>query len=308
MLAKVQTATVVGVKAVPVTVEVDVPGRGLPNLTIVGLPDTVVRESKERLRSAIRNSQYVWPDGRVTVNLAPADVRKEGSAFDFPIALGLLSASRQLEPEHFADTVALGELALDGTLRPVPGALAIALGLRAGHKRLLLPTANAAEAAMVGDLPVYPIAHLRQAVCFLRGTEELPPLQVDPAQWLKTPSLDRLDFSEVKGQQVAKRAIEVAVAGGHNLLLFGPPGAGKTMLAQRIPTIMPPISLEEALQATLIYSVMGMVPQERPLVTERPFRSPHHSISDAGVAASVEGQEGGGKGGVCSLRYSLIAA
>ena len=282
MLAKVQTATVVGVTAVEVTVEVDV-ADGLPGVTIVGLPDTTVRESKDRIKSALKNTQFAWPQTRITVNLAPADVRKEGSAFDLPIALGLLAASRQLELGMFTDIVALGELALDGALRPIPGVLAVALSLKGKGKRLLLPAANAPEAAIVGEVPVVPITHLHQAIGFLKGAEAVAPLTGNPGEWLKPPSPDGLDFSEVKGQHVAKRAIEVAVAGGHNLLLYGPPGAGKTMLAQRIPTIMPPISLEEALQATLIYSVMGMVPPERPLVTERPFRAPHHSISDAGL-------------------------
>ncbi|MBI3616168.1 MAG: YifB family Mg chelatase-like AAA ATPase [Candidatus Omnitrophica bacterium] len=282
MLAKVMTATVVGLSAVPVTVEVDV-ADGLPGVTIVGLPDPTVRESKERIKSALKNTQFAWPQSRITVNLAPADVRKEGSAFDLPIALGLLAASRQLEPETFADTIALGELALDGSLWPIPGALPVALSLKGQGRRLLLPAANALEAALVNTVPVYPIQHLHQAIAFLKGTEPLAPIQVNPRDWLKPQLLAGLDFSEVKGQRLAKRAIEVAVAGAHNLIFLGPPGSGKSMLAQRIPTIMPEISLEESLETTQIYSIMGLLSPEQPLVRSRPFRSPHSTISDVGL-------------------------
>ncbi len=282
MLAKIFTSTVVGLSAVPVTVEVDV-ADGLPGVTIVGLPDTTVKESKDRIKSALRNTQFAWPQTRITVNLAPADIKKEGSAFDFPIALGLLAASGQLQPEFFTDVVPLGELALDGTLRPVPGALSVALSLKGRGKRLLLPASNAPEAALVEGVAVYPIQHLHQAMAFLKGEEPLSPLAIDPAGFLSGVCADRLDFSEVKGQSLAKRAIEVAVAGGHNLLLMGPPGAGKTMLAQRIPTIMPQMSLEEALETTQVYSVMGLNSPQRPLVTVRPFRAPHQTISDAGL-------------------------
>ncbi len=282
MLAKIMTSTVVGLSAVPVTVEVDVTD-GLPGVTIVGLPDTTVRESKDRIKSALKNTQFAWPLTRITVNLAPADVKKEGSAFDFPIALGLLAASKQLAPETFTDTFVLGELALDGTLRPVSGALPVALSLKGKGKRLLLPCANAPEAAVVEGVPVYPIQHLHQAIAFLKGEEEVAPLRVNPQDWIKPLPPEGLDFSEVKGQQVAKRAIEVAVAGGHNLILLGPPGAGKTMLAQRIPTIMPEMSLEEALETSLAYSVMGLTSPQQPLITTRPFRSPHPTISDAGL-------------------------
>ncbi|MBI3311997.1 MAG: YifB family Mg chelatase-like AAA ATPase [Candidatus Omnitrophica bacterium] len=282
MLAKVETAAVVGLSAVPVTVEVDV-SDGLPGMTIVGLPDATVKESKERIRSAVKNTQYAWPQTRATVNLAPADVRKEGSAFDLPMAMGLLAASRQLDPELFQGKVILGELALDGAIRPIPGALAVAMGLKNSGKKLLLPAANASEAAVVGNVEVYPLRHLHQAIAFLKGEEEILPCV---HRWGSSDSGNRLegpDFSEVKGQTVAKRAVEVAVAGGHNLLLFGPPGAGKSMLAQRIPTILPPMETEESLETTLVYSVLGLLTPENPLVVTRPFRSPHPCVSDAGL-------------------------
>lgn len=282
MLAKVETAAVVGLTAVPVIVEVDV-SDGLPGMTIVGLPDATVKESKERIRSAVKNTQYAWPQTRATVNLAPADVRKEGSAFDLPMALGLLAASRQLAPELFQEKVILGELALDGSIRPVPGCLAVAMGLKGSGKKLLLPAANAPEAAVVSGVSVYPLKHLHQAIAFLKGEEEILPCAY---HWDASGSQNghgEPDFSEVKGQTVAKRAVEVAVAGGHNLILFGPPGAGKTMLAQRIPTILPPMSLEESLETTLVYSVLGLLTPEVPLVTTRPFRSPHPCVSDAGL-------------------------
>lgn len=282
MLARVSSAAIVGVAAVPVAVEVDV-SDGLPGATIVGLPDATVRESKDRIRSAIRNTQFTWPLTRVTVNLAPADVRKEGAAFDLPIALGLLAASDQLDPERLDNAIFMGELALDGRLRTVPGALAVALSLRGTGKRLLLPSGSAREAAVVEGVDVYPAEHLHQVIAFLNGTETVQPLRVDPGSLFGQNTREEVDFSEIRGQAVARRAVEVAVAGGHNLLLLGPPGSGKSMLARRIPTIIPELTLQEALETTLVYSVLGMLTPSQPLVTNRPFRAPHHTVSEGGL-------------------------
>lgn len=279
MLARGYSYAIVGLDAVPIEIEVDA-GRGLPSLTVVGLPDQAVKEARERVRSAILNSQFDLPDRRVIVNLAPADLKKEGGIFDLAIALGVLAASGQLDPAKLAEVVVVGELALDGSLRPTPGILPIAMAAKIGRCRTcLVPAANAAEAAVVGGVRVIAIAHLRQAVEHLSGGLEIPPRQHDGRRVSREVNRYELDFADVQGQALAKRAVEVAVAGGHHVLLIGPPGSGKSMLAQRLPTILPDLSLEEALETTKIHSIMGLLSPERPFITQRPFRSPHHTSS-----------------------------
>ncbi len=283
MLSKVLSGSVIGIESYLVEVETDI-SPGLPCYTLVGLPDNAVRESRERVSSAIGNIGLSFPLKRVTINLAPADRKKEGASFDLPIALGLLAASGQLSSERLADFMVLGELSLDGSLKPIQGALPLAAGCRKlGIKGLLLPHENAAEAAIVGELEVIGIESLEEAVAYLSGHKELQPVQCDPAKLFNVTSRYPVDFSEVKGQEHAKRALEVAAAGGHNLLLIGPPGAGKTMLARRMVTILPVLSLEEALETTRIHSVAGLTGGSQSLVATRPFRSPHHTISDAGL-------------------------
>jgi len=282
MLATVLSSALQGIDATLVEVEVDL-GRGLPQLSIVGLPEAAVRESRERVRSAIRNCGYDFPAERITINLAPADVRKEGSAYDLPIALGLLAAAGTLPRERLAGHVILGELSLDGRVKPVRGALAVADATATrGIRRLLLPVANAREAGLVSGIEVYGVASLGEAVELLLERIRIAPCHVEPAERLR-PAPSPLDLAEVRGQQHAKRALEVAAAGGHNLLLVGPPGAGKTMLATRIATILPQPTLAEAIEATKIHSVAGLLDGE-PLLGARPFRAPHHTISAAGLA------------------------
>lgn len=274
MIAKVSSAACLGIQAYPVDVEIDV-AYGLPKFNVVGLPDQSVKESRERVRAAIKNSGYYFPPENITVNLAPADIKKEGPAFDLPMALGILAAGEVITAKQLSGYVFLGELALDGTLRPFKGALAVASSLK--NKSLIIPEENAREAAMGKSVKVYPAKTLIEVIQFLRGEIVLQPLQPVPAQ-SNLLSVSSLDFSEVKGQFAAKRALEIAVAGNHNILMIGAPGSGKSMLCSRMPTILPPLEHEEALELTKIYSVAGHY-SGFGIMTRRPFRSPHHSIS-----------------------------
>jgi magnesium chelatase family protein len=292
MLFRTQSAAVYGIEAHLVDIEVDLtPARGEAetpsSVTIVGLPDLAVRESRERIRAAVNNSAFFFPFHKTTINLAPADVRKEGASFDLPIALGVLGANGDLGAlESLTDVLSIGELSLDGRVRPVRGALPITLRARdAGIKSLLLPEENAAEAAFIAGVDVYPVATLRTAVelvTALQAGKAPAPLRVDEAKLLSEAGIYDVDFREVRGQQAVKRALEVASAGSHNILLIGPPGSGKTMLAKRLPTILPPLEFEAALELTRIHSVAGLTGSSG-LVTRRPFRAPHHTISNAGL-------------------------
>ena len=283
MPSTVLSAATLGIDAYPVHVEVDT-DRSLPTFTVVGLPDSAVRESKERVLAAIKNAGYQWPRRKITINLAPADRKKEGSAFDLPIAVGVLAASQQIKPVCLAEFALLGELSLNGSVRPVHGMLPMATSLhQQGLYGMIVPTQNAREAAIANGPLVYGVSSLSEALAILTGDAHQRPYELNVEEVFSSNANYGVDFADVRGQDHAKRALEVAASGGHNLLMVGPPGSGKTMLARRLPTILPAPTLQEALATTKIHSVAGVLPVGQALVATRPFRAPHHTISDAGL-------------------------
>jgi magnesium chelatase family protein len=288
MIAKVLSSAVFGINAYTVEVEVDI-ATGLPAFSTVGLPNGAVKESKDRVKAAIKNCGYEFPSRRITVNLAPADIRKEGAAFDLPIAVGILAAMEAVKKEKLEEFFILGELSLYGEVKPIRGTLPISVAARdSGLRGVIIPEGNAKEAAVVRGIEVLPVQSLFEVVDFLNGNREIQPTLVDLEEIFSEELGYPVDFNEVKGQEHVKRCLEVAAAGGHNVIMIGPPGSGKTMLARRLPTILPDMNFEESLETTKIHSVVGLLPSDSALVVQRPFRSPHHTISDAGLI-------GGGK-------------
>lgn len=283
MLVKTYGSAVHGIKATTITIEVSA-SQGI-NFFLVGLPDSAVKESQQRIAAAFENNKLKWPKSRIVINMAPADIRKEGSAYDLPLAVGILAATGHVNSNLLSELVIMGELSLDGTVQPIKGVLPIAIQAREeGFKGLIVPRENAREAAVVNNLEVYAVDNLKQVMAFLNGDEQIEPTTVNTRdEFFSHANSYEVDFVDVKGQENVKRAMEVAAAGGHNIIMIGPPGAGKTMLAKRLPTIVPPLTLREALETTKIHSVAGKIDRETSLMTRRPFRSPHHTISDVAL-------------------------